>query len=211
MSNERTSQNQLVTPAPANFSGKDLPNTRFKNYEFVSPENQSTLETREEPPQHRFEDIEEESEANRLPLPPFDAIAQKNNVKKILPGGIYKKRIYLQEHCGRIPGRYVVEELQASRAIRSTRSGSEQILDNFEYFSTEETKRHKLENDKVAYLVVGIFSRANPQPEEICVAIFSPRSLFLHLSWAIARLRGMGFLLSLKEVKQFSLYKVRSR
>ncbi|KAF2820938.1 hypothetical protein CC86DRAFT_303878 [Ophiobolus disseminans] len=65
------------------------------------------------------------------------------------------------------------------------------------------------EDNACPYLVLGIFSRADNVPIERRVEIHSPAYLFTILSWNIMRLRGLEFWLSLREVKQFSLYKCR--
>jgi hypothetical protein len=58
------------------------------------------------------------------------------------------------------------------------------------------------------YVVLGIFSGAYGIPKERMVTVKNPSWLFWHIFWAIVRLRGVGYFLSLKDVKAFSIYKV---
>jgi hypothetical protein len=60
------------------------------------------------------------------------------------------------------------------------------------------------------YVVLGIFSGADGIPKERLVSIKDPAWLFWCMFWAILRLRGIGYFLSLKDVKAFSIYKVRT-
>jgi hypothetical protein len=58
------------------------------------------------------------------------------------------------------------------------------------------------------YVVLGIFSGAYGIPKERMVTVKDPSRLFWHMFWAIVRLRGIGYFLSLKDVQAFSIYKV---
>lgn len=56
------------------------------------------------------------------------------------------------------------------------------------------------------YLVVGLFNRVDGNPQEQLIELSNPTYLFWQLFWAIARLRGLGAILSLKDVKYFSIF-----
>jgi hypothetical protein len=58
------------------------------------------------------------------------------------------------------------------------------------------------------YIVIGLFSAIDNQPHERIVFIKEKKCLFRDLKWAILRLRGLSYFLSLKSVKAFRLYEV---
>jgi hypothetical protein len=64
------------------------------------------------------------------------------------------------------------------------------------------------ETPPVGYVVLGIFSGADGIPKERMTLIKKPSSLFWYFFWTIVRLRGIGWLFSLKDVKRFAIYKV---
>ncbi|KAH7305032.1 hypothetical protein B0I35DRAFT_444682 [Stachybotrys elegans] len=57
------------------------------------------------------------------------------------------------------------------------------------------------------YVVVGLFSAVDDQPHEIVIRIKNDEHLFRDLRWAIFRLRGLRYFLSLKSVRSFRVYK----
>jgi len=66
--------------------------------------------------------------------------------------------------------------------------------------------------DKIPpYVVLGIFSGADGIPRERMISVKDSSWLFWSIFWAIVRLRGIGYFLSLKDVKAFSIYKVSSQ
>ena len=58
------------------------------------------------------------------------------------------------------------------------------------------------------YLIIGIFKREDMVPYERFAQITRPRRLFWTMSYHIMRLRRMGGIFSLKDVKKFRIYKV---
>lgn len=63
---------------------------------------------------------------------------------------------------------------------------------------------------KCKYVVVGLFSRINGVPRERLIEIKKSKRLFFYIWWAIISLRGMDAIFSLKDVRGFAIYKVRS-
>ncbi|KAI0861077.1 hypothetical protein F4860DRAFT_476769 [Xylaria cubensis] len=58
------------------------------------------------------------------------------------------------------------------------------------------------------YVVLGIFRRGHPNPQERVVFVPKPEQLFRKLRWGVYRLRGLrGTFFSLKHVKGFRVYK----
>jgi hypothetical protein len=61
------------------------------------------------------------------------------------------------------------------------------------------------------YIVLGIFHRGYDNPQERIAFVLKPKKLFWELRWAVFRLRGLSStLLSLRQVKSFRLYRVRT-
>ena len=58
------------------------------------------------------------------------------------------------------------------------------------------------------YLIIGVFNREDMVPNERFAQITRPRRLFWTMSYHIMRLRRMGGIFSLKDVKKFRIYKV---
>lgn len=59
------------------------------------------------------------------------------------------------------------------------------------------------------FLVLDIFTRPDSVPKERLLIIKNPKRLFWQMWFNIIRLRGLQYIFSLKDVKQFKLYKVR--
>jgi hypothetical protein len=60
------------------------------------------------------------------------------------------------------------------------------------------------------FVVLGVFSKADNLPQDRIIFFTNPKKLFRYLFWAIVRLRGITGLFSLKDVKGFALYTVRT-
>ena len=61
---------------------------------------------------------------------------------------------------------------------------------------------------RASYIVLGKFSGSDDIPQELMVSIKKPSLLFWNIFWATVRLRGINWLVSLKDVKGFAVYKV---
>ncbi|KAH6865307.1 hypothetical protein BKA58DRAFT_242624 [Alternaria rosae] len=199
------------------MSGTCLKDPRYKDYEF-----EGVMRAHEDREHESTEDIA--AEAVDLPPPPrLDAMARKYGVVHELPGGFYSKKVYTKDLCARIPGGWMIERLEAEKVhVRDSngatttstpfsRTVESRIFGRFEAFvlSTTGKYRSNTRKNNCPYLILGIFSRADNVPAEIRVEIHSPAYLFTTLSWGIMRLRGLEFWFSLREVKQFRLYKCR--
>lgn len=57
------------------------------------------------------------------------------------------------------------------------------------------------------YVVVSLFSAVDDQPRETVIHIKNGEHLFRDLRWAVFRLRGLRYFVSLKSVRSFRLYK----
>ena len=200
------------------MSGSFLPNPLYKNYEF-----EGVMRTHDDREHEGTEEIA--AKAIDLPPPPrLDALAKKDNIVHELPGGLYSKRFYNKDLCARIPGPWMIETLEAEK-VHIPKTGDIYNTGTFTNYRRREdrgdyrgfrgfaryiTGRHTghTRKNEYPYLVLGIFSRADNVPTEIRVEIRSPAYLFTTLSWGIMRLRGLAFWFSLREVKQFKLYKV---
>lgn len=68
----------------------------------------------------------------------------------------------------------------------------------------------KSEEHKHPYLVFGIYNRVDGRPQEDMLVLEDKERLFADIFWSIARLRGPAGLFSLKDVKQFSIFTVRT-
>jgi hypothetical protein len=92
---------------------------------------------------------------------------------------------------------------------RTTSSGFSFNFISVSIGRSSETHKTKFTGDpKHPYVVVGIFSRGDIIPDEKLLVVTRPSWLFWDLFWVVARLRGIGFFLSLKDVHRFGLYKV---
>lgn len=203
------------SPEPDNItrmSGKILPNPIFHNDEF-----EGVLRAHN----HEEHELIHDLAVDAIDLPPaprIDRMARKYSVVHDLPGGFYSKNIYTKELCARIPGRWMVERLEAEKIIHHHAGATSVTRDYTMAGESREWKSYALEfngrhigntkQNDCPYLILGIFSRADNVPTERRVEIHSPEYLFATLSWNIMRLRGLEYWLSLKEVKQFGLYKV---
>ena len=61
---------------------------------------------------------------------------------------------------------------------------------------------------RASYIVLGKFSGSDDIPQELMISIKKPSLLFWNIFWAIVRLRGISWLVSLKDVKEFAVYNV---
>jgi len=69
------------------------------------------------------------------------------------------------------------------------------------------SKRYTTAPNK-GYVVLGIFSGADGIPRERVISIKHPSLLFWYFFYAIVRIRGISWFLSLKDVKGFAIYNV---
>jgi hypothetical protein len=60
------------------------------------------------------------------------------------------------------------------------------------------------------YIVIGIFDGVDRWPKERVIVSKHPSFFLLQIWWGVVRLRGISYVLSLKDVKKFRLYKVNS-
>jgi hypothetical protein len=60
------------------------------------------------------------------------------------------------------------------------------------------------------YIVIGIFDGVDKWPRERVIVSKHPSLFLLQIWWGVVRLRGISYVLSLKDVKRFRLYKVNS-
>jgi hypothetical protein len=60
------------------------------------------------------------------------------------------------------------------------------------------------------YIVIGIFDGVDRWPKERVIVSKHPSLFLLQIWWGVIRLRGISYVLSLKDVKRFRLYKVNS-
>jgi hypothetical protein len=58
------------------------------------------------------------------------------------------------------------------------------------------------------YLVIGLFSPVTGVPRERLITVKNPKNLFRRMWWEIMKLRGIGAILSLKDIKGFAVYQV---
>jgi hypothetical protein len=60
------------------------------------------------------------------------------------------------------------------------------------------------------YIVIGIFDGVDRWPKERVIVSKHPSLFLLQIWWGVVRLRAISYVLSLKDVKRFRLYKVNS-
>lgn len=98
-------------------------------------------------------------------------------------------------------------------SLRHVHTAPNGRTDNFQLQSAvgeaeNEKTRLPPKPEQTPYLVLGIFNRVDGRPQEKLILLDDPDMLFHDIFWAIAWMRGISAVLSLKDVKSFSIFTV---